>query len=344
VKSSLKKIITVTIFFAFAALILYLAFKDVDFSVLVNGFKQVNYFWVSLSMIVGLVSHIIRALRWQLLIEPLGHKPSLKNTLGALGIGYVSNIVIPRFGEIARCGSLRKTDKIPLESLLGTVIVERAFDVLMILLLVATTFFIRLDFFGNFLWNEAFLPIYSKIFYLLEQSPIYAIAGLLILVGLFLLIKRNLLGTRINNRLTSIFWGTMDGVKSVYTMKKRKRFFAYTLIMWFLYWLMTMLIVLSTQATLKLGASDALFLMVVGTFGMAAPVQGGFGAFHVITAMALGIYGVSWEDGLIYAIISHESQTLLILLIGITFITYLFWEKRLLPQNNTTHSSIIRNN
>ncbi|MFP4556436.1 MAG: lysylphosphatidylglycerol synthase transmembrane domain-containing protein [Bacteroidales bacterium] len=323
-KLSARSIITLTIFLLLAIVLLYYAFKDVDFEILVKGFKKANYLWVILSMIVGFAAHTVRALRWKLLLEPLGYNPSLQNTLGALAIGYSANLIFPRIGEVARCASLKKTDKIPLDSLLGTVIVERAFDIISIFSLLAIVFFIRLDFFGAFLLDKALLPIWSKIAALVSYSTLHSILAIVLLAFLIVLIKRNVFGTYLNRKISSIFWGIVDGVKSVYKMQKRKTFFFYTVLLWVLYWLMTWLLVFATNATAQLGPIDALFLMVVGSFGMAAPVQGGFGAFHVITAMALGLYGITWEDGLIFAIISHESQTILFILMSIAFMLLLF--------------------
>jgi hypothetical protein len=281
-----------------------------------------------LAVIVGFASHVVRSLRWKLLIEPLGYKPSFTNVFGALVTGYMANIIFPRLGEVTRCGTLRKTDKIPFESLLGTVIVERAFDVIMMLILAVTVFFIRIDFFGKFLWDKALLPIWQKIVSILYNSPLYIIIAIALIATLVILVKRNVFGKKFTNRIASLFWGLIDGLKSVFTMKKRSAFLGYTVLIWFLYWLMTWLLVYSTEPTSGLTPVDGFFILVVGSFGMAAPVQGGFGAFHVITAMALGIYGISWEDGLVYAVISHESQTLLVLGLGLFFMAYFYFRNR----------------
>jgi len=333
VKFSAKSSITLIVFLLIAIVLLYFAFKNVDFKDLVKGFKNANYLWVILSMLVGFASHTVRALRWQLLLEPIGYKPSLQNTLGALAFGYSANLIFPRIGEVARCGSLKKTDKIPFDSLLGTVLAERAFDVISIFTLLALVFFLRLDFFGTFLLDKALVPIWNKLTSLLSYSPLYSILALLAIALVVVLIKRNVFGSYLNKKISSIFWGIVDGVKSVYKMRKRKAFFFYTVLLWTLYWLMTWLLVFATKATGHLGPIDALFLMVVGSFGMAAPVQGGFGAFHVITAMALGIYGISWENGLIFAIISHESQTILFILMSLAFMVFLFFKS--LKNRNT---------
>jgi uncharacterized protein (TIRG00374 family) len=331
VKPSIKRKVNLLIFFSIALLLLYFAFKGVDFDAMVTGFKNANYYWVFLSLIVGFASHVVRALRWQLLIEPIGYKPSLFNTLGAIITGYVANLVFPRLGEITRCGTLRKTDKVPFESLLGTVIVERAFDVLMMFALVVVVFFIRIDFFGTFIWEQGVLPITSKVKSLLIESPIYIVAFVAFLFILGFLLKRKVFGHKFSSRIASLFWGLIDGLKSVFTMKKRKEFLGYTLLIWMLYWLMTWLLIFSTQPTSGLGPIDGFFLLVIGSFGMAAPVQGGIGAFHVITAMALGIYGLTWDEGLVFATISHGSQTLLVVVLGIFFATIFFLRGRIKP-------------
>jgi hypothetical protein len=335
VKSSIKSKIQLILFLFLAALLLFFAFRGVDFHSVVEGFRNANYLWVVLALLAGITSHIVRAQRWRLLIEPIGQKPSLINTLGALMIGYMTNIAFPRLGEIARCGSLKKTDKIPFEPLFGTVIVERAVDLIALLFLVIVVFLIRIEFFGKFLLFQTIIPIAEKIKSVFISSPLIIIIIVGAFIGIVVLIRRNVFGEKLNNRISSIFWAVIDGLKSIYTMKKRKAFLGYTILIWFLYWLMTWLLVFSTESTSQLGPIDGFFLLVVGSLGMAAPVQGGFGAFHIIIAMGLGIYGIEKADGLVYAIISHESQTLLVILMAVTFLVFLFFRKRAYKPNHT---------
>lgn len=327
-KASLKKKINLFAFFLIAVLLLFFAFRGVDTEAIIEGFRNANYLWVFLALVVGTASHVARAQRWRLLIEPIGHKPSLGNTLGALMIGYVANIIFPRLGEITRCGTLKKTDNVPFEPLVGTVIAERAFDLLMLFFLLIAVFLIRIEFFGEFLWFQAIMPIVEKARAILIKSPLILVFIVVVLITIFVMVKRNVFGEKLHSRISSIFWGVIDGLKSIYTMKRRKEFIGYTLLIWFLYWLMTWLLVFSTEPTSHLGPIDGFFLLVVGTLGMAAPVQGGFGAFHIIIAMGLGIYGIERADGLVYAIISHESQTLLVVILGLIFMGILFFRKR----------------
>lgn len=335
-KNKLKSRINFFVLLLIAAVLLFFAFRGVDFAALVTGFKKANYFWVALSLLVGVLSHVIRALRWQLLLEPIGTKPSLTNTLGAIITGYMANLVFPRLGEVTRCGTLQKTDKIPFETLFGTVLIERAFDVIMMLILLVAVFFIRIDFFGKFLMESTVIPIKEKIVIIFTDKPIIILAGIIVFIGLILLIRKNVFGAKFNAKATNLYRGLKEGVKSVFTMKKRMAFLVYTLLLWFAYWLMTWMLVLATGPTSTLGPVDGFFLLVVGSFGMAAPVQGGFGAFHIMTATALGIYGISWEDGLVYAIISHESQTMLVLVLGVVFMAYFVF---LLRRERTSNPS-----
>ena len=174
-----KKALNIVLFLGIAIVLLYLAFKDVDRATLIQGFREANYTWVIISLFFGFLSHVVRAQRWRLLIEPLGYKPSLTNTFGALAIGYSANLLFPRLGEVTRCGSLRKTDKIPFESLFGTVLIERSFDVLMMLILVVAVFFLRMDFFGKFIYSEAVLPIWVKLKALVASPWLYVALVLL---------------------------------------------------------------------------------------------------------------------------------------------------------------------
>jgi len=328
VKSSVKSKVNYIIFSLAALVLLYFAFKGVNFEELAKSFTNVKYVWVGLAVFVGFISHVVRALRWKLLFEPLGYNPPLVNVFGAVVTGYLANLAFPRLGEITRCGTLRKTDKVPFEKAIGTVFVERAFDVLAMLLLMLIVFFARINFFGKFIYTNGLMPLWQKLLDTDLLIPIILASAILIVLVLTILIRKNIFGNKFRSKASSLFWGLMDGLKSAYTMRRRKAFFAYTFLLWFLYWLMTWLMVFSIEATSSLSPLDGLFIMVVGSLGMAAPVQGGFGAFHIITASALSIYGISRADGLTYAIISHESQTLLFIILGVGALVYFMLRER----------------
>jgi glycosyltransferase 2 family protein len=300
----------------------------VDLSTLVNGFKEANYFWVALSIVVALLANLFRALRWRLLMEPLGPLPSVKNVYGAVMIGYLANFAFPRLGEITKCGTLKKTDNVSFESLIGTVLVERASDLVMLLFCVVLVFFIKIDFFGQFMIDKIFKPLYSNASGFSYISIIVFASFLIISYLILHLIRKNVFGHKIKTRVKSMFYGIVDGLKSVVRMRNRRLFIIYSLLLWGMYLLMTWVLLFSTHSTSGLSIIDALFIMVVGSFGMVVPVQGGFGAFHIITAMGLGLFGISREDGLVFATIGHESQTLMYIVFGIVSMIILFIKKK----------------
>ncbi len=331
--NTIKKVLNYSLFFALAIILLYFAFRKVDVNIIITGFKDANYLWVVFSIIVATFANLVRALRWRLLIEPLGVKPSIKNVFGAVMIGYLANFAFPRLGEITKCGVLKKTDNASFESLIGTVLVERASDLVMLLFCVVLVFFIKIDFFGEFLLNKIFKPIFFKASGFSFMSIIIVASFLLFIYLLLHLIRKNVFGHKVKARVKSMYYGIVDGLKSVSRMKRRGLFIFYSFLIWSLYLLMTWLLVFSTKATSGLSLVDSLFVMVVGSFGMIVPVQGGFGAFHIITATGLGLFGISYDDGLIFATIAHESQTILLIVLGTIFMVVLFIKKKSRPIN-----------
>jgi len=322
-----KKTLNYLVFFGLATLLLYLAFRKVDVNVLINGFKEANYFWVAMSLVVATIANLFRALRWKLLMEPLGINPPIKHVFGAVLIGYLANFAFPRLGEITKCGTLKKTDNAPFESLIGTVVVERAADLSMLLLCVILAFSIKIDFFGDFIIHKIFIPLFSKGKGFSYTSVIIVAVFFLFTYILLHLIRKNVFGHKVKSRVKSMYYGIFDGLKSVVRMKRRGLFISYSFIIWGLYLLMTYLLFFSTESTSNLTIIDGIFILVVGSFGMVVPVQGGFGAFHYITAMGLGIFGISQADGLVFATIAHESQSLLLIALGAISMAVLFFRR-----------------
>lgn len=332
-KANIKKIINYSVFFGLAILLLYLAFRKVDINAIVEGFKNANYFWVGISLVISIIANLFRALRWRLLMEPLGISPPIKHVFGAVLIGYLANFAFPRLGEITKCGTLKKTDNAPFESLIGTVVVERAADLAMLLLCVILAFIIKIDFFGDFIIHKIFIPLFSKGTGISYISTIIIVVFFIFTYILLHLIRKNVFGHKVKSRVKSMYYGIVDGLKSVVRMKKRGLFTSYSFIIWGLYLLMTYVLFFSTEPTSNLTIIDGLFILVVGSFGMVVPVQGGFGAFHYITALGLSLFGISQADGLVFATIGHESQTILLILLGTISMAALFFKRN--PKKST---------
>ena len=329
-----RKIIRAFNFFVFLTIgiiLLYLAFKGVDFNTLVEDLKSANYYWVLLSLVFAFVGYLSRAYRWKLLIEPLNYNPPVKNVFYAVMFGYLANLAFPRIGEISRCGALTKTDKIPMDSLIGTVIIERAIDLVVLLILLFVIFIAKIESFGLFIKENVFIPLSRKIISTVDFSIYYWLIIIVILgsaFGLFYYFRKKFKRVKIVLKIRKLIRGVISGVKTVTKMRSRKAFLFHTLVIWVMYFLMTYVVIFSIPATEGLKPIDGLFLLVIGGLGMSAPVQGGIGAFHWIISSGLSLYGISKTDGLVFATIQHESQVLLVLILGATSVFVLFFNYR----------------
>jgi len=318
-KRNILKVFNFFLFLSIGILLLYLAFRGIDFQVLANEFKQASYGWVLLSLLFSLGGFIVRALRWRLLIEPLGYTPGRLNTFYAVMIGYLANFAFPRIGEVTKCGTLNRTEKIPLDSLIGTVIVERSIDVITMIILIFVIFFSKIHFFGDFLTNQVFNPAIEGVsgyFTLPLIAWIVIVGGIGLVIGGLILFRKRLARFTFIQKAFAIFKGIGGGLKSGFTMKRRGLFLLYTILLWTLYFLMTWVVVYALPSTSNLQPIDGLFILVIGSIGIAVPVQGGIGAFHWIVSLGLTLYDIPKEDGLAFATLSHESQALFILLLG----------------------------
>lgn len=316
---------------------MYLSFKGVDFDHLVDDLKSANYFWVFISLICAIVGYVSRAIRWRLLIEPLNYKPPIKNVFFALMFGYFANFAFPRIGEITRCGALTKSDKIPMDSLIGTVIIERAIDLIVLIILLFVVFIAKIDVFGEFIKDTVFIPLFRKIVNTVDFPIFYWLIVIAILVfafGLLYYNRKKIKRVKIIIKIRKILRGVISGVKTVTKMKSRMAFLFHTIVIWLSYFLMTYVVIFAIPATSNLTPIDGLFLLVIGGLGMAAPVQGGIGAFHWIVSSALSLYGISKAEGLVFATIQHESQAILAILLGSFSALMLFLISRRKSKNN----------
>jgi hypothetical protein len=316
---------------------LYLAFKGVEFDSLLHDLKNANYYWVILSMFFALIGYVSRAYRWKLLIEPLNYNPPIKNVFYALMVGYLANFAFPRIGEISRCGSLTKSDKIPMDSLIGTVIIERTIDLIVLLILLFIVFIVKIESFGFFIKENVFIPISEKVINTVDFSIYYWLMIFVVLnsiIGLFYYFRKRFKRVKRIIKIRKIIRGVISGIKTVTKMRSRSAFLFHTVLIWLMYFLMTYVVIFSIPATQGLKPIDGLFLLVIGGLGMAAPVQGGIGAFHWIVTMALSLYSIPREEGLVFATIQHESQAVLVIILGIFSILMLFINSRRKRKNN----------
>jgi uncharacterized protein (TIRG00374 family) len=323
--------------------LLYLAFRKVEFRKVAEALKTAHYSWLILSITFSMLAFFSRARRWILMIRPMGYNPSLRSTYHSMMTGYLVNFTLPRMGEVTKCVALGRKEKIPVDRLIGTVIVERTFDVLSMLAILLLMLVLRYDLMGNFIGENIIAPINRKITE--AFGSYYILVGILVsliaVTALILWFSRHALKRNsLFMKASQFIKGILSGLKSFYTIDNKFEFLFHTVFIWVNYILMSWVIVFTIPATSNLTFADGTFLLVIGSLGMAAPVQGGIGAFHWIVSRGLYfVYGIPIADGLVYATLAHESQMILIAVLGaISFYT-------LLRRKNRPHvKSVIKEN
>ena len=318
-----KRIIQILKFLAFLAVgivLLWLAFRNVKFKDLAAELREANYFWIILSVLFGLAAYISRARRWILLIHPLGYKPTLWHTFHGLMTGYLANLALPRIGEITRCMALNRKEKIPFDQLIGTVVVERTIDFFSLLVIMVVVFFTSSSQINHFLRESIFIPLREKVFSLSGFTwIIWATVIMIGAVSLLILIRyrKNLRKIRFFSKMFDIARGVINGLKSIASLERKWEFLLHTIFIWLNYALMTWVVAFALESTSGLSFFNAIFILVIGGLAMSVPVQSGIGIFHwtVTRGIAL-VEGVTLEEGLSYAIFTHESQLIFILIVG----------------------------
>ena len=313
-KQNILKTLKFVSFFALGIFIFWMVYKDQDFnrikSILTN---DVNYFWIVVSLLLGLLSHLSRTIRWNLLIEPLGRKPRLMNTFLAVMVGYLMNLALPRMGEISRCGVIARYEKISFTKLVGTVVTERLIDVLMLLILlvivVLTQFGQVLEFLNN---NPEVNEKLQKVIY----SPVL-IGGLLLFLVVLWLSRHKIRESSLMKKVMGFVGQFVEGFRSIGKMKRKGSFIFHSVFIWVLYYLMMYLIFFSFGFTSHLGPLAGLTVFVLGSFGMVAPVQGGIGAWHFMVIEGLALYGVDRADGKVFALLAHGTSTVMLIVLGL---------------------------
>ncbi len=304
------------IFFGLGLLLLWLSTKGIDFKNLLQYFKRVNYLPLAGVLLIGLGSHLFRALRWQMMITPLGKKPGLGNTFMAVMIGYLVNLATPRMGEVAKCAILTKYEGIPADKLAGTMIAERTVDMLCLVLVAILTTVFEAQMVGDYLGQKIWSPVVAKLDSLSASSILLAIAGLAAGIFALVFLLKSLSKKPFGQKITNILKGFWTGFTSIRSIKNFWGFIFYSLMVWVCYYLMVQVGFLAFQDTAHLGVGAGLSLLTLGTLGFIVS-PGGIGAYQLIIKEALmNLYMIGEEPALAFGWMSWGIQTMILILLG----------------------------
>ena len=288
------KVLKYILFLLISSVLMYLAFKDQNISEIISKLSSVKYEWLIVSILFGALAFVSRGLRWIYLINALGYKASKKNSINSVAVGYLTNILIPRAGEISRCTSLQQVEKIPFDKLFGTIILERVIDFAILITLILTTLLYKFKEINVF-FKEVFGESSGNIF----SNPI-----LLFLIGFVLVIfifKKQIKKLSFFEKIIKVLNGLKDGFSSLKKINNKTPFILHTILIWGMYILMTYVCFFAIEETKHLNLFDGIYITVIGGLGMVVPSQGGIGSYHLAVKLGLVGIGIGVQPALLFA-------------------------------------------
>ncbi|MBR1683335.1 MAG: flippase-like domain-containing protein [Bacteroidaceae bacterium] len=312
--SRLHSILRIVLPLFLGGAILWWMYRGFDWATLQRALtSEMNWTWMWLSFPFGILAQVFRALRWRQVLRPLGEHPRLHTSINAIFLSYASSLAVPRVGEVLRCGVLKRYDGVSFSRGLGTVVTERVVDMVIIGLLSLVVFVLQIPVFVEFFEQTGvsltgFLARFTTTGWLVT-----AVSGVLILAtGAYLLRRYELL-----TRTRSIVKELTEGLLSIREVDGKGVFLFYSVAIWVCYFLHFYLTFFCFASTTDLGLDVALVAFIVGTFAVLVPTPNGAGPWHFAVKTVLMLYGVSGDEGALFALIVHTVQTLLVAVLGV---------------------------
>ena len=298
----IKKILKIVLPLAFGGFLVWYSLSDISLEILGQYFKEANYSWILLGLFFGILSHLSRAYRWKFMLEPLGFKPKITNSILAVLVGYLVNLALPRAGEISRATVMSNYEKIPFEKGFGTIVAERIADLIMMLIIIVLTLFVQFDFIYELL-TKNFNPIKIGI-----GIPV-------LIIGFFIfrfLVNKATSGFLL--KIKTFVAGLIEGVTSIFKMKNKWAFIFHTIFIWAMYIAMFWATIPAIEG-LEVPFGGVLIGFIAGGFAIAA-TNGGIGLYPIAVASALALFDIPVEIATAFGWIMWTAQTAMIVVFG----------------------------
>ncbi len=311
---NLRSILRIVLPLVIGGAILWWMYRGFDWDTLQRAMtSEMNWTWMWLSFPFGILAQVFRALRWRQVLRPLGERPRLHTSVNAIFLSYASSLVVPRVGEVLRCGVLKRYDGVSFSRGLGTVVTERVVDMVMIALLSVLVFVLQIPVFLQFFEQtgvslSAVLGRFSLTGWLVTGISILLIVGM----GVYLLRRIELM-----KRTRAVLQELTEGLLSVRQVEGRALFLLYSVAIWVCYFLHFYLTFFCFKSTEGLGVDVAMVAFVVGTFAVLVPTPNGAGPWHFAVKTVLMLYSVPGDEGALFALIVHTVQTALVAALGV---------------------------
>ncbi|HAD96157.1 MAG TPA: hypothetical protein DCG19_02065 [Cryomorphaceae bacterium] len=334
----LKSILKYLVFLGVGGTLFYMAFRNTEFEKLMSDLRKARYEYVIASMIMGYLAFVSRGIRWKYLIEPMGFKTNTWHSIHAISLGYFTNALIPRAGELARCTSLNQMDKVPVNRLFGTVIVERIIDLIMMASLALLSLYLDYEkivaFFDKTMTADTGADDDSGLWWKLTVASV--IFGALLVFYFF---RGKFREHPVYGKIKDFWLGIKEGLQSFRRIEHKVPFILHTLFIWTMYFLMSYIVVFALPSTSGIDPASGLFVVIVGALGIIAPSPGGIGTFHYFAMVGMGIVGIAKDDALSFATLVHTGQTVMTLLAGFIAMWMMYRIRRKRKAQNLTELS-----
>jgi len=305
-----KKTLSIGIPLILAIFFGWYMFSQIPISTIAPYFKNADYRWVLLGVFFGLLSHLSRAYRWRFQLEPMGYNIKLPNSIMAVFITYLTNYGIPRSGEVLRAALLTNYEKVPFEKGFGTIIAERVADLVVMAGIILITLTLQFDFIIDLL-SKSFQP---------QKLLLFILVGLVLITAIVIFIRKS--NSRIAVRIKKLFKGVLEGILSIFKMKKKWPFIFHTLFIWFMYVLMFYVTTFAIKDLDGIPIGAVLIAFIAASFTIAA-TNGGVFFYPAAVLGALLLFGLPKEPSYAFGWIIWTSQTIMILIFGILSFVFL---------------------
>jgi uncharacterized protein (TIRG00374 family) len=323
----LKKVIQFFVILIIGGGFMYYVFKDQNLSELWQKMLSANLWWLGLGLFISIFSHWLRAFRATLMYDAMNYNIKTSHSFYAVLIGYMMNYFIPRAGEVARCASLSKSDNLPIEKSLGSVVVERIFDLIIMTFLLGVVFLLQFNLIWDFIQNT------------LQNNQLQSSSGLplkwillgviIFILSIVFLLRKKIANHALYQKFVTLFKGFADGLLSIKNVKKPVLFVVLSLGIWTCYILMMYFCFFALPSTEHLSFEACLTVFAIGSIGVALPAPGaGAGTYHYFISKSLMLFGVASIDGVAYATMVHGSQLVLLIALGLVSSLILFLKKK----------------
>lgn len=315
-KKKIYSLLQYILFLSIGIFLLWLTLRKSNWEEIKTDIVTADFIFLIPATVMLMLSHLSRAVRWKILMEPLGYKPSLLNTFFAVMIGYWANLAVPRLGEVLKCTILGRYENVPADKLVGTIVAERAFDVASLVAVFAITIGIQYDLIGSYAANQLKDVFENKAGAVSYTKIITTILVIALVFFIFRFLLKRLAHISFVNKIKAFLKGIIQGLMSVRYIKNKGWFFFHTVIIWAFYLFSTYMGFFAMQNMSHYGIKAVFSTLSFGSLGMIVPSPGGIGSYQYAVQQVLLLYGISAEKGLSLGMLIWFAQTGIVIIFG----------------------------